>query len=600
MPEFRTAIDAWAHLASLGGIEAADRDEALVEELKDALDHTAPDLETALRHVSIERLLNKLFGILAEPFVGMMRDLLDYFEQAQVKEGPTEFRLVLGGTEPLEANLDYFREALKRISDSYVSRDVPVLDLSNAFRLQKPFRSLPSLDVLPPEAAAWQNPSKVGFSEPLPPLVLSLVPHRTAVGDYAALIYDVSTYVTRRFRDYDELDRDPQRRRVGDVRDDYADIEHDRWTRYSILNLYSYQAAPKGERQRVESELGAMIAGMPRRPSVMPAGVDTLKDLLSLPLWKKRNELYSAWVFTALLHALDGHEIELHSEDGALIFAFHETKLATVRSLPSPLEVVAEKWIAAIQPLQSKKRKYGIQPDYSLWSEDGKRCVLAIECKHYKQSSKTNFRDALWDYANNLPSACAVLVNYGPVNDSVMKELPDELRERSRVWARMNPTAPAIVAEFRQFVRQQVGQPNVAGAGPARPGSAEVLAIDVTASMFPDLHSDEAEAFIFRVIEEWGVRTLAAVDDAVRGSSFPEKNDLRRLLTGEYRGATALLAPILELQKQYGTVLLLTDSDGEMSMGSRGEAIAGWECCAGKLRLVRAVGEPPFPAGQRS
>ena len=42
--------------------------------------------------VSVEHLVNVLFGVL-HPFVGMMRDLLDYFALAGVTDGPNQWKL---------------------------------------------------------------------------------------------------------------------------------------------------------------------------------------------------------------------------------------------------------------------------------------------------------------------------------------------------------------------------------------------------------------------------------------------------------------------------------------------------------------------------
>ena len=104
MPEaHRDAQSAWRWLAKKGGIEPQQRDLPLVTMLKDRLDPEASDLTGALSNVSITVLLNTFFGVIS-PFVGMMRDLLSYFEAAGAMEGPVNWVLLLGDdSDKLEA-----------------------------------------------------------------------------------------------------------------------------------------------------------------------------------------------------------------------------------------------------------------------------------------------------------------------------------------------------------------------------------------------------------------------------------------------------------------------------------------------------------------
>jgi hypothetical protein len=83
MPEiFDSAEAAWNFLVQHGGLEATGRDAPLIEQLTERLargahfetEEDSPQfvLEDVLKKVSVEHLVNVLFGVL-HPFVGMMR-----------------------------------------------------------------------------------------------------------------------------------------------------------------------------------------------------------------------------------------------------------------------------------------------------------------------------------------------------------------------------------------------------------------------------------------------------------------------------------------------------------------------------------------------
>src|SRR5450756_1016613 len=92
---FRTARSAWQHLIKEGGLEIADRDQPLVQTLKNRLNPYAVSVDDALDGVSMEGFLNAFFGTIT-PFVAMMQDLLDYFESAGATDGPGAWTLALG------------------------------------------------------------------------------------------------------------------------------------------------------------------------------------------------------------------------------------------------------------------------------------------------------------------------------------------------------------------------------------------------------------------------------------------------------------------------------------------------------------------------
>ena len=95
---FSAAEEAWRYLVSHGGLEVNGRDADLVEAIAKRLtsepvvpdyedNHTRAELADILKSVSIEQLVNAVFGVVW-PYERMMRDLFDYFSKAGTTEGP--------------------------------------------------------------------------------------------------------------------------------------------------------------------------------------------------------------------------------------------------------------------------------------------------------------------------------------------------------------------------------------------------------------------------------------------------------------------------------------------------------------------------------
>jgi hypothetical protein len=82
----RDASSAWRALCATGGIELNGRDIDLEDKLKRGLSSSAPTLEDALLGATTDQLLRTLFEV-AQPFVQMFSDILEFFEAACAKEG---------------------------------------------------------------------------------------------------------------------------------------------------------------------------------------------------------------------------------------------------------------------------------------------------------------------------------------------------------------------------------------------------------------------------------------------------------------------------------------------------------------------------------
>jgi hypothetical protein len=116
--------------------------------------------------------------------------------------------------------------------------------------------------------------------------------------------------------------------------------------------------------------------------------IEKLFEVLSLPVWKRREAMYSVWVCAVALLDLRPYQTSFHVKDGHLEFPFAPNKIATITQPEQPsrrIELWSELRTPAVNLLG--KRKRAIQPDYRYLLIDGKKKpadVVILEWKQYK------------------------------------------------------------------------------------------------------------------------------------------------------------------------------------------------------------------------
>lgn len=179
-----------------------------------------------------------------------------------------------------------------------------------------------------------------------------------------------------------------------------------------------------------------------------------LLEVLSLPTWGKRHEIYSAWIFAQIVEAIGLERMTVHVTNGKLSFDFSGNHLATVLTQRGPMEIWAELRTAHPSP-KGMGRTRAIQPDYSLTLRpvhEPSTTILAVECKQYQQSALRNPALAVDDYASGLPDAKVVLATYGPVSPRVLDRLDLNQRARAFVVRELRPGRVKEITEFRYQV----------------------------------------------------------------------------------------------------------------------------------------------------
>jgi hypothetical protein len=151
-----------------------------------------------------------------------------------------------------------------------------------------------------------------------------------------------------------------------------------------------------------------------------------LTDILDLPVWHKRSELYAVWVGCRLLRVIESktEDLRLHAPGGVLSFAFGGALLGTYTWAGQPHEVWCELQTQLSQGTLFKARTVAMQPDFRVTCEqhadrnDDTR--LVVECKHYLAASAENFVAAADDYARNCRHATVLLVNHGRLDAAAL------------------------------------------------------------------------------------------------------------------------------------------------------------------------------------
>lgn len=573
----RDSLGAWRALSSIGGLEPGGRDADLVEQLTRRLNPDAPSIEAALEHVSVAQLLSALLATI-QPFAGMFRDILAFFKNANARIGQSQLKLSVGDE---LAELSHFEQFLESWSRIDFDIDVPALDRRNAFALNSVRLDTGGADYLrggqigddqivlgKEDIDGWFQAYSEGNYLPLPH---SLSPEFQPPGlDDAARVVMAALHVLRqRGLTRDELLAEHQARKYHcDDTDAFhpwtiAQSETDYWLRSQVQYLGNLLEEPLEVRAKFGKAVDAKFSKFGRRMFSTTVDGKALERILSLPVWKRRYEFYGVWVGTQILDALDDHEIVINHDKGALRFAFAEARLADINSSRPPLGLYSERRSSLSNPV-GKSRKKSVQPDYGLWTSaaGGGSCVLVVEVKHYKRESSSNFGAALFDYSRAHPKATVVLVNYGPASIDYSSIWSFD-KERCIALGHFSPDMPAVRAQFRDLVREMVGEPVRRVHVLPESFTISVFAIDVSQSMTSLLNSEwfwtTISAKRFEVCE------FVLVDRQLRARVT--RDGLRNWLRSEPLGSsTSLFETVYNLVQEREDVILLTDADGAASV----------------------------------
>lgn len=226
---------------------------------------------------------------------------------------------------------------------------------------------------------------------------------------------------------------------------------------HTKILLLSQEVKVDLEQEFIE-QIDKILENVPYTKRDVESTEKLLKEFLNLPVWKHRYEIYSAWISTQIMNVLGYENLEFFVVDQTLSFPFSKSILSIAKNYSPEVQVWTELRTPLINPI-GKGRSKGIQPDYSLLTDPTDKdtqvrsTILIIECKQYLKASRTNFYNAIFDYARGCPNANVLLVNYGPADNSILNKLEASIRDRVYIIGNMKPGSLSSLSLFKEYVQ---------------------------------------------------------------------------------------------------------------------------------------------------
>lgn len=648
----RTSVDLWNMFQRQGGLLPETYDAELLQALVAELELDGDlQLERQLDTVSPTRFLVALLSAL-QPWSSMVSDVLQMFERHGVYtsngEVLVEFDFQAGDLGKLRFDANHFKKAIEAFQrllaslETISTSDNELFGLSpaleNALAASHGIRqedwgragSAVTLDGIsyktkgPPSSAAarrWfgYRPGATDpdyrfwpFDDALPfPTWRPSDPLAKALRPVVSVIVELSRRVSP-YTSWDGL-QDARRDEKSDpavCTTQRAPIEswslnrvlasqYDRMSRSLLQRLWLlHDLAPReaGARAALAAEVSRLVS---ERTSIVPRQPpgQVLEELLALPLWQFRHQLYSVWLVTAVEGAMPSHAVfRLKPVQGQLRFSFSATPIAAISVEPEEFELVAEVKTPAPEGIKllGKSRVSSVQPDYLIRERDSKKVLYVLEAKQYRDGDKSNFSKALHDYAATHQEALVVVANYGP--------MPPDMREAVQELARKAETdlKTAVVDRCEAIgdVRPaedglQRLREHIALILPPAQLPPPTLVVDATHSMLQTLPEDREAVGVWPVLLRWPGPVVLVQD----GSLMPLRagEDLLSALRSRARSVQLNLgAAAIELP---AGCVLITDGGGMEEARNhldRFQAVVALQERGQKLELKLAPGASTF------
>lgn len=418
--------------------------------------------------ITCEELLIALCSAI-EPFSVMLSDLLEMFEcaGAQQSDKNIKINMTFSNENILNFDLKSFIQTVKQTKKIHKIAQTNIInDPWNVIRLFSPHNHENKVSITI-DNTDIQNWLDIYFNEDVWP---DMMPHQpmtgynkldTQIGFFWRFIiesinkykqhYDSSlgkkeSILAQCFKTNDRFWLNETDHWVGSL------IKNIAYTVETIKNCKSISAANK-----LENKIESFIKSLPKANFKIEIIIEEIIEILNLPFWSKRYELYSAWICTQIIKSLEETEIQFNVVDNTLSFSFKGAHIATCSQLIPPVEIWAELKTKYTSPI-GKSRKEHIQPDYTLAVHpvsEPSSSIAVIECKQYKNNNTKNFSDAVIDYANGRPNATVFLTNYGPISKKVISKLDSDIKVQSHLLEYMRPNSSSC-GQFQKILHETV------------------------------------------------------------------------------------------------------------------------------------------------
>ncbi|MCC9177887.1 hypothetical protein [Arthrobacter sp. zg-Y750] len=466
------AHEVWSMWISNGTVRPTDYDYEFADAVAGIIG--APSGADLLRHLqtskatALELIIAALNAL--RPFGGMLADLLAMYEQIGARANENEsLRIKIGNEdEGIDESLHYFREMVESVHYLVASVSAPFDE--SEWLWSCPLRPR-KVEVAPEPIRDWldhyQGDGDLGsYQMPIPPvpacgvaavdklasdMVEVLEGHRHLLLNYAPSLRDLRNVWTSAGRDELTSEDHGMTRTFFFAATDHWLATHVRAVHEWVANIRSTSQEIEAVNETVQA-MTKWLDAAPLQRRILGQVVRQLSDVLSLPAWRKRHEIYSAWIVTLVKEALPKERVQFIVRDGIFAMPFRAVHLADIFTSAGIVELWSELKSPIIDPV-GHGRKNAIQPDYrfvrstrqSFQSTTARQhdaiqdTLLAIEVKQYFKAAKKNPGQALADYTKGLPNAQVFLAAYGPVSANVLDLVPAENRSRAEVFRDVRP-----------------------------------------------------------------------------------------------------------------------------------------------------------------
>ncbi|WP_282244167.1 hypothetical protein [Stenotrophomonas sp. PS02300] len=476
-----TAPDLWRAFCARAGLDLKERkdkreahDAELISELRKTLalpNGIALDQAMEQAGTTTEALLNAILAKLT-PWSRMMRDILEMVEQARGGADTEALSINVQWDaldEELQVSLSEFRRQQSVIQHAMLTSTGSAwgrFDFSHAYphieselgyngERGSSIFGRSADDFVGHDLRYWFRSLWDGVTDPPPQIQLNSDP------DFEALLARLRSAVASHMRVMTLMGGG----RYADTVDTPADMAlPDDWTVVEARRLHNdylsawplvwYAAAPRlyewsSLRTQIMDHLRMLLDQVPSNQERWVEAARALDDVLDLPVWKKRHELYSVWVATQIASS-SGRAPDWILTNGVLSFSFAGADVARFPLSGGTALLRAESREETTVALKGSGRKHAVQPDYTVYREHAGRRTkagLVVECKHYRIAARKSFEDAIWDYARAHADASVLLVNYTRIGEIT---LPAH-GSFSGAYGEMRPSGSGVAA-FREQV----------------------------------------------------------------------------------------------------------------------------------------------------
>lgn len=604
-----TSWEIWDFLKEKAGLDEEYYDIHIVEELCNGLSIPLPckdiKIELHKRNISPELFIGAFFKAI-QPYAQMMADLCIFFYLHGMKRTNIEMKILFDfgkGPEDLGFDLKHFREVLWKYRK--VSQSVAIYGWNHntLWSLAGIFRDSWQYEPHDPNAEDWlfNYEKNRKFTFPLPTLPdtgteeIDLWLQRVwrvwatiilECRKYGSTRDDLRKYAEQGQKESPDITKKECEESYEDIRrfqelPDFKDwdkrtlfiLDSDRWPESMLRGIFGFAdkiiEIPKTERkekaQPIILEIQKLFSNLSQWEGKREVLIKEFLEILNLPIWNRRHELYQTWTLTQIDKALDDYPRTIYHVNGALILRFSGTHIGSIETEKGRVHIWSELRSPLDNPL-GKGRKRHIQPDYSLTFEpitDPSQTVVAIECKQYRKANSKNFADALVDYTRGRPNAQVVLINYGDIPKGVADKIDAKLRPQTLTISNFMPGRVKEYDEFKQTIIESVPKPAFLekGINEALKGMQfDLIAVDISGSMKDVLEEERVLRILQMIINFSSAAELIAIDTTVKNRWEKAREGFSELLYLTRDGGTDLPKALYgyNLEK----LVVLTDNDG--------------------------------------